>query len=219
MMTQRRWDEANWREFYLTNPLIFVYTATLIWGIFGESGELKNLFYVDQDSSILDINDEEIELEGHIGIVHPLQLTPEEITAWIEKFYELEISQPFPQLHRPLHRIPKEREEQTTITAYNGMEPKRSPSAIKSYLEKRGWQKEVVDGGAVVFYRKYPEYDLIIDLGIGGLYVYYDEGEQAEIYETTFGRISNYHTKVPLKDIPEIIYSELITDLESIVRG
>ncbi len=221
MMIERRWDEESWRAFYLTNPLIFVYTSTLLWGTYDSEGNLGRLFYVDQDSSVLDIGDEEIEFaEGErIGIVHPLRLSAEQLSEWIDKFYELELNQPFPQLHRTIYRVPAEQREQTEITAYTGMQPKRTPSTIKSYLEKQGWQKEAMDAGMAVYYREYPEYDLYIELGVGGLFVYYWEDEEAEIYDTAFRKIGNYLAKVPLKDIPDIIYSEVISDLEAIVRG
>lgn len=221
MMIERKWKKEAWEAFYLGNPLIFVYTSTLLWGLYDSDGNLTRLFYVDEDSAMLDIDDDDIEIGNNqsIGIIHPLRLNQEEQEAWSEKFYELELAQPFAQLHRQIYTLSDEDANKSAILEYKGKELKKSPTAIKNYLEKRGWQKEVVDGGAVIFYQEFNDIDLGIELGLEGLWVSYYEDEEAQLYETTFYRPSNRQAKVTLKEIPDIIYSELISDLEAMVRG
>ena len=91
MVLERRWSESDWRKFYLMNPVMFIYASTLVWGVFNEKNELQQLFYVDEDASILNINDDEIELKkGRLGIVHPLRLEEKQLEEWQKLFFEFE---------------------------------------------------------------------------------------------------------------------------------
>jgi len=220
MVNERRWNVEAWQKFYLSNPVMFIYASTLVWGLYDKNNNLKELFYIDEDSSMMTIEDDEIEFEesDQVGMVHPLRLTKEQIKSWKEHFYELDIVQPFKQLDRETFSIDSSENAKTSLDRFSGKEPAKGASAIKTLLEKRGYKKDVVDGGCIDFYKLFPSSDIYVDLGIYGINVVYYEGEMPEIGETTFRRIhGRWDERITLSEIPDMIFSETILDMELVM--
>lgn len=220
MIIQRSWSVEEWEIFYLTNPLMFIYASTLLWGVYDKDKHLMQLFYVDEDSSLLDIKEDKIDLyEGvYIRIVHALNLNEANKTVWQELFYDKEITQPFSQLDRVVYQISQEEKTETKLKRYTGKKPKKSGSSIKSLLECRGWEKEIVDSGSIEFYKEYPSENICIYLGVMGINITYDGSDYTEIYDTSFRRIKHCHQQVSMQELPEILFSELIGDMEMVMR-
>ena len=221
MIIQRRWSLSDWEEFYLSNPLMFVYASTLLWAEINEDNSINQLFYVDEDGSVLDSQDDEIELDGdkNITIIHSLRLDDEQKKIWGESFYDREIVQPFEQLNRIFYHISEDEKTQKSLTRYTGKKPNKSGSMVKSILESRGWQKDIVDAGSIDFYKDFIDENIRINLGVSGINISYFEGydDWMEIYDTTFTKINDYTQQTRLKNIPEIIFSELIRDMEMVM--
>lgn len=86
-------------------------------------------------------------------------------------------------------------------------------------MERRGWQKEVVDTGFIVFYKEYKNENIRINLGVFGINIAYYEGydDYMEIDETSFYKITNYYQKIQLQDLPQIVFSERIKDMKMLI--
>ena len=101
---RRRWEQDEFQQHLVTHPLIGHLTRRLVWGIYTLGGKLQLSFRVDEEHAWLDAQDEPAaKVAGHIGLVHPLQLTPQERAAWGEVLADYEIMQPFLQLSRPVY--------------------------------------------------------------------------------------------------------------------
>ena len=72
---------------------MFVFAMKLLWSVFDEEGNFVKGFYCDEDTSLYDHEDEEIELdEGHsVGIMHPLDMNDEQRKIWQDKVYDLSL--------------------------------------------------------------------------------------------------------------------------------
>ena len=221
MVLERRWSWEDWEKFYLMNPVMFIYASTLVWGVFDDKNTLVKLFYVDEDASLLDIEDDDVEITANhkIGIIHPLRTTKDTLTSWTDMFYELEIVQPFNQLNRASFKVEEAFKKDDNISKYNGLQAAKGGRAVQGYFEKRGWRKEVSDGGCFDLVKTFKQEDMYAFLNVQGLCVgYYDE--EVEFYDIKFRKIGDWDWKngFTLESLPEIVYSEVIADMEGIIK-
>ena len=231
MIAQRRWATDAWVRHFMQKPVMFGFTQTLLWGQYDHEGKLVKQFAVAQDQTLEDVEYDEVELEDDctIGIIHALELDHDDIEAWMEYFSENNIAQPFPQLERPIYLPDAATLQQRVIKDYMG---KKSPS-IAARADKRGWRRgSVVDAGAInSYYKEFPNagYDVFIcteDHGIGynfdcvfGMMYFVKHGSvftgsymYNEPYKSTDPRI------VPLAEVPVLLYSETIGDVEFFIK-
>ncbi len=82
-MVGRCWSISGWRELFVENSVMHQFAISLIWGIY-EKGALTDTFRYMEDGSFNTADEEEYELpqEGNIGLVHPVELSEEELLAW-----------------------------------------------------------------------------------------------------------------------------------------
>jgi hypothetical protein len=150
LVVQRQWTVKQWQQFFLNNPVMFIYATKLLWGVYDNNNVLKQCFYCQEDTTLVDEEDNEISLPGDafIGIVHPLQLTPDALQLWNQKFFDLAIEPVFPQLNRPVYVLAQEDKPLTIVHKFE--EAKTESGSIKGTLEKHGWQKGPAgDGGFI----------------------------------------------------------------------
>ncbi len=222
MVLERRWEEANWRKFYLMNPVMFIYASTLVWGVFNDKNEIQQLFYVGEDASLLDIKADEIELKkGRIGMVHPLRMEAKELEKWQKLFFDNDVVQPFEQLNRPVFEMSSIEEQRKSIKRYEGKGAQKGGRATQGHFERRGWRKEVSDGGCFDFSKQFKQENIYAFLNLTGLCIGYYE-QEVEFYNITFMKIGEYawgdRNAIPLNEIPAIVFSEVIADMEGIVK-
>lgn len=233
MVIGRRWNKEEWEKFFLNNPIMFVYALKLVWGEFDKQGKLLQTFYCSEDTSLINLEDEEISLEedSFIGMVHPLHLAVQDTKNWQDKFYEMGIETIFEQMNRPVFDL--EEKEKSTLSSSRFHNRKVDARSTVGYFEKLGWKRgSVVDGGMVSSYCKSFEdagIDAIIETeGIFMGYYDYDDCHLGRLYFVKTGSVSfgNYAYNEPSNEkderllvfekVPAIIYSEVIGDLEKI---
>lgn len=102
-----------------------------------------------------------------------------------------------------------------------------------SQMEKRGWHRgSVIDGGSISsYYKSFPDVALSVFLNIEGIGMGYYEGEAQlqALYAVQSGSIKlgsyTYDEPeneqdarlIPFKDIPAVIYSEVMSDLRALI--
>ncbi len=231
MVIQRRWKLADWDRFFRNNPIMFVYAMKLIWGIYNAQGNLKQTFLCQEDTSLIDLEDEEINVseQDFIGMVHPLHLSEDERQAWTQKLYDYGIEPIFEQMTRPIISLEPEKASLKMLHEFEG-KTVNAYSFVGS-MEKFGWTRgSVVDAGSVSAYRKifaeagmeaFLEVDNIcvgyLDLGDAELkQVYFVKKGSVAIGSYTYDepRDKNDDRLIRFSDIPAIVYSETIGDLK-----
>jgi hypothetical protein len=227
---QRKWSMEDWDSFFLNHPLLFVLTPQFVWGVYQEE-KLTATFRFNGEGDFLNADGEEIDLPmGDIGLVHPFDMKEDAIATWKEQLTDYEITQSFPQLEREIHSL---REDELNVAFCNRFKDREvGESAFKSRTEKRGWRRgSVVDGGGVDNYLKTFEKEGIdVFIELQGMCVS-SIGEPAELKELYFVKqgtvITGSYTYdsprsesdtrlIKLKDVPAIIFSEVIGDMEFI---
>src|SRR5262249_49528593 len=141
------------------------------WGVY-EKNVLTQCFYCQEDTTLMDIEDNEFSLEpdAQIGIVHPLQLSADDLKKWQRKFFDMAIDPVFPQLDRGIYPLASEDKQVTMVRTFDGT--KTEVGSIKSTLEKYGWRKgPAVDNGAIdTFFKDDYENNLMAVLGVEGVF-------------------------------------------------
>lgn len=233
MVIGRRWSKENWEKFFLNNPIMFVYAIKLVWGEFDKNGKLLQTFYCSEDTTLMNIEDDEISLEedSFVGMLHPLHISKQEAQDWQNKLYEMGIETIFEQMNRPIFDL--EENLQNTLISDRFNNRKVDARSAVGYFEKLGWKRgSVVDAGMVSAYCKSFEdagIDALIETeGIFMGYYDYDDCHLGRLYFVKTGSVQfgSYTYDEPrdekdtrliaFKDVPVIIYSEVIGDLEKI---
>ncbi len=221
MVMERKWTFTDWQKYYLNNPVMFIYTSTLVWGVFDENKKLLNLFYVDDSASILNIEEDELDIspDQYVGIAHPLYLSTEQKTNWNQMFFELEIDQPFDQLNRPSFTVHPTKRRAVKIKEYEGKRPALISRGIQSYFEKRGWRKIIGDGGYYSLIKTFEKKGFYAHLHVSGLSVAWEDDNivfgEVRFYKLVEAK-KNKKKSILLGKIPPIVYSEIKKDLEGI---
>lgn len=183
---ERRWETPKWRTLFVKNPVMHQFAMGLVWGVY-EEGVLKDTFRYMEDGTFNTAREEEYELPeaGSIGLVHPIELSSELLTAWKEQMADYEIVQPIEQLERPVYRVTEDEKKSTDLIRFGGMA--LNGLSLSGKLQDMGWYRgEVEDGG---FYRSFyrEDQDRGAALIFSGSFVG-DENDTVVVYEAYFYR-------------------------------
>lgn len=155
LLTQRRLNFANFKAFYVNNPLMLRYSYQLVWGVFDKDNTDKLIqpFRVVETGEILDINDDELTIsdDAFIGLVHPIQLTEEQKQQLSQSLQDDEIIQPFAQLARSVYFLTDEEKNKQTIIRFN--DEKFATGSLIGFKNK-GWEPYQIGGGYCEGYSK-----------------------------------------------------------------
>ena len=238
LMCDRKWTSENWEKLFVGNAVMHCFAVGLIWGIY-ENGSLKDTFRYMDDGSFTTADGDEFTLpnDAQIGLVHPLELTEDQISVWKEQLSDYELTQPFDQLGRMVFR-PEDKElpcnsltrfEDTTVNSV----------AMINKMTKNGWYKgDAEDAGYFYYFYREDVKSRTLNAdgsttyeGWGSLLVHsgastiiYDfDGEEVTLEEVVFfkaGRIPNYcgdHDGwVKISDVDPRYFSETMLLLYSL---
>ncbi len=230
LVIQRRWNKEQWEQFFLTNPVMFIYATKLLWGVY-DNNQLKQCFYCQEDTTLMDAADNEIALEeeAQIGIVHPLQLSADELKQWQQKFFDLAIEPVFSQLDRNIQPLTPEQKQVTIVRIFDGTQTQ--PGSIRSTLEKYGWRKGPAgDAGSIdTFFKDEDTSDVMAVLEVEGVFVSgFDSDMDAQLGRLYFRQREGKNKWVtrpkddkdpiliPLGNLPEVFYSEVVSAIKAI---
>jgi hypothetical protein len=232
LVKQRRWDRGRWQGLFLEHPLLRPFAVGLVWGRYDTSG-LLGCFRVLEDGALTDHEDDEPKLGPgeHIGIVHPLELSAELLSAWNEHLNDHEVEPPFPQLTRRAIRVKDADRERRSIQTFEGKE--LNAMTFRGRAERLGWARgSVVDAGGVnSYWSSYPSAGVDVFLMLEDFWVGQDIEDSCKLSTVYFVQhgsvaVGSYLYDEPsseaderviaLGDVPPIVYSETIAQLEHI---
>lgn len=154
LSTERVWPSDKWQELFVKNPIMHQFAIGLIWGVYHQ-GALTDTFRYMEDGSFNTVDEEEYELSENafIGLVHPLELSEETLSAWKEQLSDYEVTQPIEQLERPVYRITEEEKEGKELSRFGGMVI--NGLSLSGKLLGQGWYRGGVEDGGFyyTFYR------------------------------------------------------------------
>lgn len=232
LMCERKWTKENWEKLFVKNPLMHCFAIGLVWGIYNTDGLVSTFRYLD-DGSFTTADEEEFEIpeNAEISLVHPVELSEEELSAWTEQLADYEITQPFLQLARPVYRPEKNEVGVTEIKRFYGKTV--IDQILTSRMEKNGWYRGYAgDGGCFYEFcrcdisRKIKSADgesipvgYGAELSFSGTYigVYQREAEDVEIENVCFYYADNMAKKIPVSEVSDRYFSEIIMQLTAML--
>ena len=184
LTAERLWSAEQWKSLFVKNPVMHQFAIGLIWGVY-EDGRLKDTFRYMEDGSFNTREEDEFAFpeEGQIGLVHPIELSGEELAAWKEQLSDYEVTQPFEQLDRQVYRVEEEEKGKTELTRFGGK--LLNGLSLSGKLQGMGWYRGSVQDAGVytTFYRE--DGELGAELEFSGCYVG-DENEEVTVYGARF---------------------------------
>jgi len=184
LSAERLWPVEQWKELFVKNPVMHQFAIGLIWGLY-EEGALKDTFRYMEDGSFNTVDEDEYEFpsEGLVGLVHPIELSEEELSAWKEQLSDYEVVQPMEQLERPIYRITEEEKKQRELTRFGGK--LLNGLSLSGKLQGMGWYRGSVQDAGIysTFYRE--DGSMGVELEFSGCYVG-DENEEITVYGARF---------------------------------
>ena len=238
LMCDRKWTSENWEKLFVGNAVMHCFAVGLIWGIY-EKGSLKDTFRYMDDGSFTTVDGDEFTLpnDAQIGLVHPLELTEDQISVWKEQLSDYELTQPFDQLGRMVFR-PEDKELQcNSLTRFE--DTTVNSVAMINKMTKNGWYKgDAEDAGYFYYFYREDVKSRTLNAdgsttyeGWGSLLVHsgastviYDfDGEEVTLKEVVFfkaGHIPNYCGNhdgwVKISDVDPRYFSETMLLLYSL---
>jgi hypothetical protein len=220
MLEERRWPATVWHDFFFMNPIMFIYALKLVWGVFDKDGKLLDIFYCSEDTSLYNRFDEEIHVnEDHfVGIIHPIYLSDNELQAWKDKVYDLQLSTIFPIFERQIYNIADNEKELNLTNYFYGKDVPKGADFVNTYMVKKNWRKSTGDGGSSEFTKHYRDGQLKAYANIEGPMAFYQGGDaKATVHQIAFiGK--NWNDKIKLKEVPALFYSEVISDIDQLIK-
>ena len=228
LMCDRKWTSENWTNLFVRNPVMHCFAIGLIWGVY-DGNRLVESFRYMEDGSFTNIEEDEfiIPENAEIGLVHPVELTPQQKTSWAEQLSDYEITQPFPQISRPCF-IPTEQElTSDVITRFDGISV--NGTTLRGKLTKSGWETgSVLDAGYFCeFFRndiikcvKNPDGTVSYDgysaeIEFSGMNIQYIDAENVTLGQLVFTEYDS-DKKLKIKDVNPRYFSEIILQLSSL---
>ena len=231
LIVQRRWSYAAWQSFFLNNPVMFIYATKLVWGVYTADHTITAVFVCNDDSSLIDHNYDEVVIpeDAVIGMVHPAQLSAEQVQQWQQVLFQQKVEQVFPQLDRRIPDLSAINLQSTILHQYEGKQ--MQPGSIRSTLERYGWHKGPVgDGGILESMRlSYMEKNLEAVLEVDGVgagfgwgmdetlgRLYVVDTSKTKSRWDTYPKNEQDEKLVALNRLPLIFLYELLAAIESI---
>jgi len=236
LVTQRAWVFQDWTRFFLNNPIAFASAQNFVWQTYDEQDTPIETFIVNSEQVFLNHQEQSITLDNTVSIrlVHPILMDSKVLTAWNNYMNQKKIKPPFKQLTRPIIAVAQNYLEKTMDYQYHNF--KINGNHFRSRATKKGWKRgAVVDSGEISSYQKiYPSLNIQAILVTSNLNIQsYDDGD-ANLHEFYFVRLGSVkqgsytydeprnesdERLIPFGQVPPIVYSEIISDLNSITNS
>jgi len=190
------------------NPVLAPMILNLVWTDGTNNGFLRQ---TEKGLALLKLDGEYVSANT-LRVAHPHDLR--EAGEWAEYMrllYEKQLIQPFKQVFREYYPMTaEERQEKTISRRYAGhqVQPKRTVALLKG----RGWTVDYEEGLQKVFYKE----NLIVRM-----FAMADWFSPADIEAPTLETVEFFDRKtgknVPLEDVPPILFSETMRDIDLVV--
>ena len=243
LLADRRWKAEAWQNLFVKNPVMHSFAIGLIWAAY-EEDKLVQTFRYMEDGSFNTADEEEYTLTENctIGLVHPIDLNEEELSAWKEQLCDYEITQPIEQLERKVYHMREDEAGTLDLKRFQGR--KVNAFTLLGRMAKLGWLKgSIQDAGCFdTFYRE----DVLerikredgstqlvgnaAELHFSGMYVGGDD-ENVEIENIRFytpGTIrrgsyvydeADDKKAIKLEKINTRYFSEIVNQVEMVLKG
>lgn len=242
MLLDKSWPFDIWRDRYLQHPLVGTIVTRLLWCIDGVPA-----IFVDGIPTDVAGNPIEHGKTADVTLWHPVGRAVDEITAWRRRLESLEITQPFKQAHRELYLLTDaERHTRTYSNRFAAHILRQHQfNALCAVRGWKNQLRLMVDSSYPPASKELPHFNLRAEFWIetihddqnlneSGVYLRVAT-DQVRFYRTAAARnlshgfgggyenqatrlgANDLNEPVPLEDIPPLVFSEVMRDVDLFV--
>ncbi|GGK24326.1 hypothetical protein GCM10008955_17350 [Deinococcus malanensis] len=241
MMLDRTWTFDTWRDRYLDHPVVGVLARRLLWTIDGRSVLWHQGVLRDQGGE-----DVTPSPSAEVKLWHPVLAPLEEVRAWRERLEDWQMVQPFKQAHREVYLL-TDAERATRVYSNRFAAHVVRQHQFNALCAARGWRNSLrlmVDDEYPPATRELPQYGLRAEYWVEGIGDEYGQDtnetgtylrlvtDQVRFYRLDAARNSahaggggygptwrfpNPAEPVPLEDVPPLVLSEVLRDVDLFV--
>lgn len=187
LMDGRTWSKESFSKLFVENPIMHIFAEGLIWGVY-EDGKLKESFRYMEDGTFNTIDEEEYEIsdDSKIALVHPVDLSEEELELWTSQLEDYEILQPINQLKEEIIKIKDEDLDGKAIIKFK--DKKTTVGNLLSVAKKNNMIRgDIYDGGGYESYHIIDDYlNLGVKISFEDMYVGAEFDEEIDMNEVIF---------------------------------
>ncbi len=242
---QKTWPFNVWRERYLDHPLVGVLARRLIWEVTSGKKATAGIFFngtlVDLDLKPL----QNLAPESSVQLWHPIGKEPEEIVAWRSWLDAQQIQQPFKQAHREVYLLTDAERDTRTYSNRFAAHILRQHQ-FNALCATRGWKNKLrlmVDAEFPPATVHLPNWNLRAEFWIEGIGEDYgtDTNDAGVFLRVSTDQVRFYRLDaaqrmahaggggyrpgyreagaepVPLEEIPPLVFSEVMRDVDLFV--
>ncbi|MFU8925841.1 DUF4132 domain-containing protein [Acinetobacter puyangensis] len=184
MCSERVWSSADWQEYLFAHPIMKRLIQLLVWLEVDSDGQILHQFRPSDDGSLLDLEDDEIELQtdSQIKLAHIVLISQEQATAWQNHFKDYKIKPLFDQMS---HQLPGFDDKAQLIDDHKGW--LTDTFTLRGVITKLGYQRaSIEDGGSFdSYYKPFSQIGISAVINFSGSYVP-EENIPAVLYELGF---------------------------------
>lgn len=212
MCTQRRWSIVDWKKYLQAHPIMNQLIQRLIWLEIDSQGNVITSFRPTEDGSLINAEDDEIELNdtNYIILAHCALLAESGYQQWQTHFKDYKVKPLFAQF---THQSPD-----ITLVKNDLIEDHKGwltdTFTIRGILTKLGYKRsDIEDGGSFDCYYKYfASLNLSIYIQFSGSFVP-EENIPAILYNVHFCDNQGWKSKLkPINDVPPVLLAEGYAD-------
>lgn len=194
---------SYWEQLFVKNPVLNVFASNLFWGVYDKEEKLKKVFIYSEDGAYLDINENEINLnkDDLISIVHPIELTEEELEKAKSFIDDYELSQPINQINRQFFS-PKDKKLKA-ITDFNKKVVKSN--TFHYGLTNAGFSRGIVEDNGTIFSYYMDVKNIEVLVIISGIQIGIYDNSDIEIEDVIFRK----GDKIELGKVDKRVFSEV----------
>ena len=213
------WSLQDWQAQYERHPLRRPIVQSLVWRI--TQGD-ETLAMMPRPDGWVDANGRPVSApkEGRVSLWHPLDETPEDVLAWRRQILSAELTQPIKQAHREVYVL-TDAERETEVYSNRFAAHILRQHQFRALCNERDWRYELMGmwDSHNIPSRPIPSRDLTaeyqVEMAEGG-----GESEMGIALHLASDQVcflDAEQQRVPLADVPPIVFSELMRDVDLFV--
>ena len=213
MCAERTWTAADWLEYLAAHPIMKRLIARMVWIELDAEGFVLQTFRPDGSGSLLNLDDDEIELspESYVQPAHRVLMGAEDAAGWKAHLKDYKVKPLFDQLS---NELPEFDEKADAIDNRKGW--LTDTYTLRGVLTKMGYQRaSIEDGGSFDrYFKPYDAMGISAVIEFSGSYVP-EENIPAVLYSLSFDkqRASSWNdTRHLLGAVPPVLLAESYAD-------
>jgi hypothetical protein len=217
LVSRRRWSIAAWLLTLGKKPVLSNIAQRLVWSVESDD-ETAAIGMPTPEHGWVNIDGEPLAVPPNatLSLVHPIDLSPDDQSAWQRRIVELDVVQPFKQIFRETYFPTANECDALEVTRYRGhIVPL---SLLRALTVGRGW----VGGLGLAGFDGSGQGTRSFDAFGVQAWLYHDwstESDEARIETTEFRRTTESTTgrlgaKIRIADVPPLVFSEAMRDVD-----